>query len=58
VFVANRRQHFKTLRRVNASGKGAQGCALNRRAIRQRIGERNPQLQGVGAGFNQRIDDL
>ena len=58
MFVANRRQHFKTLRWIDTRGKGAQGCALNRRAIRQRIGERNPQLQGVGAGFNQRIDDL
>ena len=58
VLLADRRQHFKALGWGHACRKGAQGGVLDGRAIRQRIGERNTQLQRVGAGFNQGVDNL
>ena len=58
VLLANRRQHLEALGRRHAGGECAQRRILDGRAIRQRIGERNTQLQRVGPGFNQGVDNL
>ncbi len=57
MLLADRRQHFKTLGRRYAAGKGAQRRILNRRAVSQRIGKRNAQLQRIGTRFDQGVDD-
>ncbi len=42
MLLADRRQHLKALRRGHSRGEGAQGRALDGRAVRQRVGERIP----------------
>ena len=58
VLLADRRQHLETLGWRHAGGKCAQRRILDGRAICQRVRERNTQLQRVGTGFNQGIDNL
>ena len=58
MLLADRRQHLKALRRGHSRGEGAQGRALDGRAVRQRVGERDPQFKGIGAAFDQRIDNF
>ena len=58
MLLTDRGQHLKTLRWGDARGKGTQSGVLNGRAIRQRVRERDPQLQRIGTGFNQGVDDL
>ncbi|MNF06689.1 hypothetical protein D3C80_2066940 [compost metagenome] len=58
VFLADSGQHFEALSRRDARGESAQRRTLNGWTVSQRIGERDTQLQRVGAGFNQGIDDL
>jgi hypothetical protein len=58
MLLTDRRQHFEALGWRHARGKGAQRRILDGRAIRQRVGERDPQLQRIGTGFNQGVDDF
>lgn len=58
MLLADRRQHLKALRRGHSRGEGAQGRALDGRAVRQRVGERDPQFKGISAAFDQRIDNF
>ncbi len=58
VLLADRRQHLEALGWRHACGKRSQRRVLNGRAIRQRVRERDPQLQRIGTGFNQGVDNL
>lgn len=58
MLLADGRQHLEALGRRDAGGEGAQRRALDGRAIRQRIGEGDAQLQRVRAGFDQGVDNL
>ncbi len=43
---------------VTPAAKARRAAPLDGRAVRQRVGERDPQFKGISAAFDQRIDNF
>jgi hypothetical protein len=56
MLLANRRQHLKALRRRHAAAKARRCAGWSGHPPAGR--RRDPQLQRIGAAFNQRIDNF
>ena len=58
VVLAERADHGERLDHGLAGVERAQAAGLDRRAVRHRIGERHAELDHVGAGLGQRLQDF
>ncbi len=58
MLLADRRQHLKSTAPGSLPRRRRAGPRPDGRTVRQRVGERDPQFKGIGAAFDQRIDNF